>query len=52
MGSEFSPVAGWSASVLFSVKDDCPALVTVNVKVAIVPLPLKGSAGFTEYAKR
>ncbi len=36
--------------MLLSVKDDCPALVTENFKVAISPLPLKAVAGATETA--
>lgn len=33
-----------------SVKEDCPLLVTVKVRVATVPLPLNGAAGFSEVA--
>jgi len=34
------------------VKADDPVLVTVNVKVARVPLPLNAPAGFSEVAIR
>ena len=35
-----------------SVKEDCPALLTVKVRVATVTLPLNGPAGFSEVAIR
>ena len=38
--------------MLETVKVDCPALVTVNVKVPMVPLPLKAPAGLYEDATR
>ena len=38
--------------MLETVKDDCPVLVTVNVKVPMVPLPLKPVAGLYEVATR
>lgn len=50
--SDVPPLGAQEASVLDTVKDDCPALVTVNVKVPMVPLPLKAPAGLYEVATR
>lgn len=52
IGSEVSSGAGWSASVLVTVKEECPTLVTVNFRVAMVPLPLKALAGLFEVTAR